>query len=140
MVHRESYHLNHDHPTLMERLDQSTWISVMKRITSSPLDCYPMLQMPSCALNLGRYNYLLKPRALDGDQLGHEFTRSTHLIDKPFDPMLLLRPRHVHLKLHVELCLTQKKIKWKEQVYKARRIMHISDFLMRNAYMYYNPK
>ena len=36
-VHRESFHLNRDCPMLMERLDQSTWIS----ITSLPLDRDP---------------------------------------------------------------------------------------------------
>ena len=53
------------------------------------------------------YNSLLKLCALDGDPVDHESTRSTHLIDKPFDPMLLLRPHHLHLKLRVELSSTR---------------------------------
>ena len=109
-VHHEPLHLNCDRSILMERLDQSAWISVRKRITSASLDRDPTLRMPSCALNLSRYNSLLKPCALDGDPVDHESTWSTRLIDKPFDPMLLLRPRHLHLKLRVELSPTQKKL------------------------------
>ena len=112
-VHREPYLLNRDRPILMERLDQSTWMNVMKRTTPPPLDCDPMVRMPSHVLNLGRYNSLLSPRALDGDPVDHEFTRSTHLIHKPFDLMLLLQPRHLLLKLRVELSPTQKKLKGK---------------------------
>ena len=85
----------------------------MKRTTSPPLDRDPTLRMPSHALNLSRDNSLLKPRALDGDPVDYKFTRSTHLIDKPFDPMLLLRPHHLHLKLCVELSPTRKKLKGK---------------------------
>ena len=72
-----------------------------------PLDCDPTIKMHSHALDLSRYNSLLKPRALDGDPVDHEFTWSTHLIDKSFDLMLLIKPRHLHFKNCVELSPTR---------------------------------
>ena len=91
----------------MERPDESTWIGVIKRIRLRPLDRDPTIRMHSRALDLSRYNSLLKPRALDGDPVDHKSTRSTHLIDKSFDPMLLIKPRHLHFKNCVGLSPTR---------------------------------
>ena len=38
MVHHEPFQFNRNRPILMERLDESTWICVMKRISSRSLD------------------------------------------------------------------------------------------------------
>ena len=72
MVHRESFQLNCDRSILMERLDESTWISIMKRIRSLPLDHDPTVKMRFRALHLSRYNSLFKTRALcvdDSDRI-----------------------------------------------------------------------
>ena len=82
-----------------------------KRIRLRPLDRDQTIKMHSCALDLSRYNSLLKPRALDGDAVGHESTRSTRLIDKSSDPMLLIKSRHLHFKNCVGLSPTQKKLR-----------------------------
>ena len=91
----------------MELPDESTWIGVIKRIRLRPLDRDPTIKMHPCALDLSCYNSLLKPRALDGDPVDHESTRSTHLIDKSSDPMRLIKPRHLHYKNCVELSPTR---------------------------------
>ena len=112
MVHREPFHLNRDDPILMERPDESMWIGVIKRIRLRPLDRDSTIKMHSRALDLSRYNStrykaIIKPRALDGDPMDHESTRSTRLIDKSFDPMLLIKPRHLHFTNCVELSPTR---------------------------------
>ena len=72
MVHREPFQLNRDHFILMECLDESTWISIMKRIRSLPLDCDLTVRVHFRALHLSRYNSLLKTRARDGDLVDPE--------------------------------------------------------------------
>ena len=78
-VHREPFQLNHDRSILMECLDESTWISVMKRIRSIPLDRDPMVRMLFRALHLSCYNSFFKTHALDGDPVDHKSTRSTRV-------------------------------------------------------------
>ena len=139
-VHREPFQLKRDHLILMERSDESTWIYVMKRITSPSLDRDPTLRMHSPALNLNRYNPSSKTRALDGDLMDHESTRSTRTNRWALDPMLLHRPRHLHFKTPCGTYSHTGKIKGESLVYKMRRIQRVSEFQIRNAYMYYNPK
>ena len=76
-VHRGLFRLSRNCPILMKGQDEVTSLCVMKRITSSPLDRDPTLRMHSCLLNLNRYNDSFKTRALDGDPVDHESTRST---------------------------------------------------------------
>ena len=78
-VHRERFQLNRDRPILMESLDESTWICVMKRIISPTLDRDLTLRMHSRALNLNHYNSSFKKRVLDGDPVDHESIQSTRI-------------------------------------------------------------
>ena len=55
-VHREPFHLNRDHPILMERPNEPTWISVIKRIRSLSLDRDMMIRMHPPRVNLSLYN------------------------------------------------------------------------------------
>ena len=55
-VHRELFHLNRDREILMERPDEPTWISVIKRIRSLPSDHNPTIRMHPPRVNLSCYN------------------------------------------------------------------------------------
>ena len=78
-VHRGPFWLSRNRMILMKGQDEATSLCVMKCITSSPLDRDPTLRMYSCMLNLNRYNDSFKTRALDGDPVDHESTRSTRI-------------------------------------------------------------
>ena len=93
----------------MECPDESTWIGVIKSIKLRPLDRDPTIKMHFHVLDLSHYNSLLKQRALYGDPVDHESTRSTRLIDKFSDLMLLIMPRHLQFKNYVKLSAIRKK-------------------------------
>ena len=83
---------------------------VIKRVRLPSLDRDPTIKMLRARLNHDHYNALFKPLAFD--EIRWTATSSDRrtmirtMICVPSDPSILVRPRHVHLRIFVEFSHT----------------------------------
>ena len=84
-------------------------MSVIKRVRLPPLDRDPTIKMLLARLNHDCYNALFKPRAFDEIWWTASSPDRRMIFHAPSDSMHHNWPRHLHIKLRVELSPTQKK-------------------------------